>query len=73
MMAKFVIGVVLLWLTLKLAHYLRSIASPVNRPNLFRNPLAFSLLNIFMIVLPILGLWFLLAGIFGFRAPLAIG
>jgi hypothetical protein len=72
-MLKALIGIALLYVSFKLAYYLRSIAPRVNRPVLFRNPLTFSALNFAMAILPILGLWFLLAGVFSFRAPFGIG
>lgn len=72
-MLKVLIGIALLWLTIKLARYMRAITPVYNRPELFRNPLAFTALNILMIALPILALWFLLAGIFNFAAPFSMG
>jgi hypothetical protein len=72
-MLKFIVGVVLFWLTLKLAYYLRAITPAYNRPSLFRNPLAFTALNILMLILPILAGWFVLAALFGFRAPFGLG
>ena len=59
--------------TLKVAYYIRDISPAYNRPALVRNPLAFLFLNILMIALPVLVLWFVLAGVFYFRSPFGIG
>ena len=72
-MLKFIIGVGLFWLMLKLAHYLRAITPTYNRPNIFRNPVAFTALNITILILPLLAGWFVLAALFGFRAPFGLG
>lgn len=72
-MLKFIFGIVLFWLSLKIAGYLRAITPAYNRPNLFRNPLAFAALNILMLILPIVAGWFVLAAVFSFRGPFGIG
>ncbi len=72
-MLKFIIGSVLIWLSLKLAYYLKEITPALNRPNAFRNPTAFAALNLLMLVLPIFAGWFVLAAMFDFQAPFGIG
>jgi len=72
-MLKFIIGIVLFWLTPKLAYYLRAITPAHNRPNVFRNPIAFAALNILMLIVPIMAGWFVLAALFNFRAPFGLG
>ncbi|MGE0387677.1 MAG: hypothetical protein AB7Q97_23375 [Gammaproteobacteria bacterium] len=72
-MLKFIIGVVLFWSTVKLARYLREIVPAYNRPILFRNTVAFSVLNILIVILPIIAFWFVLAGLFSFRSPFWVG
>lgn len=72
-MLKFIIGIALTLFMLKLANYLKAITPAINRPNFFRNQFTFAALNILMILLPIFAGWYLLAAIFGFRAPFGLG
>ncbi len=63
-MLKFIIGVALLWVTFKLAYYLRAITPTYNRPEAFRNEIAFALLNLVVICTFIGGIWLVIAGLF---------